>query len=64
LALPQEVEHRSLTSLREKLIKTGTGAIHHGRYITYQLGEVAIPWVLFAENFRLIHGLRPSPLPP
>ena len=49
LALPQEVEHWSLTTLREKLIKIGAKVVRHGRYVTFQLAEVAIPRDLFAE---------------
>jgi hypothetical protein len=64
LALPQEVEHWSLTTLREKLIKIGAKVVCHGRYITFQLAEVAIPRALFAEILHLIEGLRPAPLPP
>ncbi len=64
LALPQEVEHWSLTTLREKLIKIGAKVVQHGRYITFQLAEVAIPRALFAEILHLIEGLRPAPLPP
>ena len=64
LALPQEVEHWSLTTLREKLIKIGAKVVHHGRYITFQMAEVAIPRTLFVEILRLIDGLRPAPLPP
>ena len=37
LALPQEVEHWSLTTLREKLIKIGAKIVRHGRYVTFQL---------------------------
>ncbi len=62
--LPQEVEHRSLTTLREKLIKIGAKVVRHGRYVTFQLAEVAIPRALFAEILRLIDRLRPAPLPP
>ncbi len=36
----------------------------HGRYITFQLAEIAIPKALFAEILRLVDGLRLSPLPP
>ncbi len=43
LALPEAVEHGSLTTLREKLIKIGAKIVRHGRYITFQLAEVAIP---------------------
>jgi len=49
LALPQEVEHWSLTTLRNKLIKTGAKAVRHGRYVAVQLAEVALSRVLFAE---------------
>ncbi len=64
LALPEAVAHWSLTTLREKLIKIGAKVVRHGRYITIQMAEVAIPRPLFAEILRLIHGLRPAPLPP
>ncbi len=64
LALPQKIEHWSLTTLREKLVKIGAKVVRHGRYITLQLAEVAIPRSLFAIILRLIDGLRPAPLPP
>ena len=63
LALPDEVEHWSLTTLREKLVKIGAKVARHGRYVTFQLAEVAIPRQLFAEILRLIDGLRPKPAP-
>ncbi len=63
MGLPQEVEHWSLTTLREKLIKIGAKVARHGRYVTFQLVEVAIPRRLFAEFLRLIVGLRPRPAP-
>ncbi len=63
-ALPKEVEHWSLTTLREKLIKIGAKVVRHGRYITFQLAEVAISRTLFAEILRLTDRLRPAPLPP
>ncbi len=64
LILPPEVEHWSLTTLREKLVKIGAKVVHHGRYITFQLAEVAIPRALFAEILLLINRLRPALLPP
>ena len=64
LALPEAVEHWSLTTLREKLIKIGAKVVRHGRYITFQMAEVAISRPLFAEILHLIDGLRPAPLPP
>ena len=33
----------SLTSLREKLIKIGAKVVSHGRYVAFQMAEVAIP---------------------
>ncbi len=63
LALPNEIEHWSMTTLREKLIKIGAKVVRHGRYITFQLAEVAIPRQLFAGILRLIDGLRPRPAP-
>ncbi len=62
--LPKEVEHWSLTALREKLVKIGAKVVSHGRYVTFQLAEVAIARALFAEILRLIDGLQPAPLPP
>ncbi len=63
LALPKEVEHWSLTTLREKLFKIGAKVVRHGRYVTLQLAEFAVPRNLFREILRLIDGLRPKPAP-
>ena len=57
------MEHWSLTTLREKLVKTGAKVVRHGRYVTFQMAEVAIPRRLFAEILRLIDDLRPKPAP-
>jgi hypothetical protein len=43
LALPERVEHWSLTTLREKLVKIGARILRHGRYLVFQLAEVAVP---------------------
>ena len=64
LALPKEVEHWSLTTLREKLVKIGAEVVSHGRRVTFQLAEVALPRELLRKFLRLIDGLRPAPLPP
>ena len=63
LALPEEVEHWSLTTLREKLVKIGARVVRHGRYVVFQLAEVAVPRALFAAIMRRIDRLRPEPLP-
>ena len=64
LGLTQKIEHWSLTTLREKLVKIGVKVVCHVRYVTFQLAEVAIPRSLFANILRLIDGLRQAPLPP
>ena len=43
LALPNEVAQWSLTTLREKLVKIGARIVRHGRYVVFQLAEVAVP---------------------
>ena len=63
LALPEEVEHWLLTTLREKLVKIGARIVRHGRYVVFQLAEVAVPRALFAEILRRIERLRPRPPP-
>jgi len=50
-----------LTSLKEKLIKIGAKVASHGRYVAFQMAEVAIPRNLFADILRLIAELRPPP---
>lgn len=63
LALPDAVEQWSLTSLREKLVKIGAKVVRHGRYVVFQMAEVAVPRELFEQILRLIDGLRPRPAP-
>jgi hypothetical protein len=63
LALPEEVEHWSLTTLREKLVKIGAKVVSHGRYVTFQLAEVAVPRSLFQKILGLIDDLRRRPVP-
>ena len=61
LALPREVEQWSLTTLREKLVKIGARIVRHGRYVVFQLAEVAVPHALFAAILRRIDRLRGPP---
>ncbi len=63
LALPKEVAHWSLTTLREKLVKIGAKVVRHGRYVTFQLAEVAVPRELFRKLLSLIDDLRRRPVP-
>ena len=63
LATPEPIKDWSLTSLKEKLIKIGAKVASHGRYVAFQLAEVAVPRMLFAEILRLIAELRRHPIP-
>jgi hypothetical protein len=54
-------EDWSLTSLKEKLIKIGAKVVRHGRYVIFQMAEVAVPRELFQEILRLIAELRQQP---
>jgi hypothetical protein len=47
--MPKTAEPWSLTSLREKLIKIGAKVVSHGRYVTFQMAEVAVPRQMFQE---------------
>jgi hypothetical protein len=62
--VPEKVEHWSLTTLREKLVKIGARILRHGRYVVFPLAEVAVPRALFAGFLRRIDRLRPRPPPP
>jgi len=62
LALPREVAQWSLTTLREKLVKIGARIVRHGRYVVFQLAEVAVPRALFAAILRRIDRLRGPPV--
>jgi Transposase DDE domain group 1 len=63
LATPEPIKDWSMTSLKEKLIKIGAKVVRHGRYIAFQMAEVAISRHLFADILRLIAELRPPPDP-
>ena len=38
-----------MTTLRDKLVKIGAKVVRHGRYVTFQLAEVAVPRDLFRK---------------
>src|SRR5262249_27955274 len=63
LATPEPIKDWSLTSLKKKLIKIGAKVVSHGRYVAFQMAEVAIPRQMFQEILRLIAELRPQPPP-
>jgi hypothetical protein len=63
LALPEEVKHWSLTTLRDRLVKIGARIVRHGRAITFQMAEVMVPRALFRQILAAITALRPLPPP-
>jgi transposase-like protein len=62
-AEPTALQLMPLTSLREKLIKIGAKVVSHGRYVTFQMAEVAVPRQMFADILSLIARLRAQPAP-
>jgi hypothetical protein len=64
LALPDEMERWSLTTLREKMVKIGAKVVAHARYSVFQMAEVAVPRDLFRRILEMIDDLRSrEPLP-
>jgi len=61
LATPETVATWSLTSLRERLIKTGARLVRHARYAVFQFAEAALPREVFAGVLDLINRLRGPP---
>jgi len=61
LATPATIETWSLTSLRERLVKTGARLVRHARYAVFQFAEAALPKEVFADALDLINGLRGPP---
>ena len=62
LALANAVARWSLATLREKLVKIGARVVRHSRSVVFQLAEMAVPRVLFAEVLRRIDRLRGPPM--
>jgi hypothetical protein len=63
LATPEPIKDWSLMTLKERLIKIGAKIVSHGRYVAFQMAEVAIPRQMFQEILWLIAELRPKPPP-
>jgi hypothetical protein len=62
LAIPEAIAEWSLTTLREKLNKIGAKVVSHGRYVAFQMAEVAIPRKLFAAIIERVAALRSPPM--
>ena len=61
LALPEDVKHWSLTTLRNRLVKIGARIVWHGRSVIFQMAEVAVPRALFRSILGAAAALRSLP---
>ncbi len=61
--MPRSVRHRSLATLREKLIKIEAKVVCHSKYVTFQMAEVSVPRVLFAAILERIQRFGAPQLP-
>jgi hypothetical protein len=61
LATPEPTKEWSRTSLNERLMKIGAKVVSHGRYVAFQMTEVAFPRNPFADVLRMIGELWPPP---
>ena len=57
LVLPKRIEHWSLTSLQQRLVKTGGRLVKHARYYWLLLAESHLTKRLFSNMLRRIAGL-------
>ena len=61
ITTPEAIASWSMTSLRERLIKTGTRLVKHARYAVFQMAEAGLPRSMFNDILALINGLRGPP---
>jgi Transposase DDE domain group 1 len=57
LVLPKRIDHWSLTSLQQRLVKTGGRLVRHARYYWLLLAESHLTGRLFASIVRRIAAL-------
>jgi len=61
LVLPAAIQDWSLTSLQQRLLKTGGRLIRHARYFTLQLAESYLTGALFRQILQCIERLAWHP---
>jgi hypothetical protein len=61
LALPLAIQNWSLTSLQQRLFKTGGSLIRHARYFVLQLAESYLTGTLFRQILQRIERLAGHP---
>ena len=59
LSTPERIKELSLTTLKERLIEIGAKV--DGLSLAFEMAEVVIPGILFADILRLVSELRPPP---
>ena len=62
LVLPVPIENWALTSLQQRLFKTGGRLIRHARYFTLQLAESYLTGSLFRQTLQRIERLAWHPI--
>ena len=61
MALPEGIQHWSLTSIQTRLIKIGGRLVRHARRLVFQLAEVMVSRDMFDEMLERIGRLRLVP---
>ena len=61
LALPEEMQHWSLTSIQTRMIKTGGRLVRHARGLVFQLAEVLLTGGMLFGILGRISQLRLAP---
>ena len=59
----QKVKGEQPTYRRRRRPRMSAKVVSHGRYVTFQMAEVAVPRRMFAEILSLIARLRARPAP-
>ena len=62
IVTPEAIKSCSLTSPRERLIKTGARLVKHARYAVFQMAKAGLPRFVFSGILSLINDLRGKPL--
>ena len=64
IKLKKAVQKEAVCHVFEKVNTGGVAkVVSHGRYVTFQMAEVAVPRQMFQEILSLIAQLRPPPAP-
>ena len=62
LVWPLAIQNWTLTSLQQRLFKTGGRLIRHARYFILQLAESHLTWSLFRQILQRIERLAWHPI--